>query len=478
DRGQRLCVGDARRLGARCEGRTLIGSIRDPGRPPGRMGGVILLLVGLDPYHRGCVSMGTESSEPSKGIRELVLRYCSDPESVYRTWFLGEDRLKAFRTIRRGIQSVVDDIAAGTFSRDFKGSSLEVVMTAITEQKQVFQGAAHAFYWKPKLRIPDIYEDRANQLGFGRFLSEALKATREDQLQAAIRRLDALSIKGMGPAAANLLYFLHPTLMPAFNTAILNGFNALTSAHLKLGSWTDYLAMREGLLDLNRQYSDQFSRDLGAASGFLFDIGIGKIAMMGNVETALAFEEKKLQRTLEKRHQEVLADAQEASLHARMQAHLLKVGRALGYEVWVARNDRSASNCHGGGTLGENTLPKLPNLDLSQEVLGTVELIDVLWFKGNQVVCAFEVEKSTSIYSGILRLQDLSLSLSMPGPNLYLVAPDEREGEVRAQLARPTFRELDNKPALLTFSDIETHCEAICRFGTDHESLKRIARAI
>jgi hypothetical protein len=37
------------------------------------------------------------------------------------------------------------------------------------EQKQVFEGAAHPFYWKPKLRIPDIYENEENKRTFGRF---------------------------------------------------------------------------------------------------------------------------------------------------------------------------------------------------------------------------------------------------------------------------------------------------------------------
>jgi type II restriction enzyme len=373
---------------------------------------------------------------------------------------------------------VADDIFKGGFPRDFRGSSLEVVMTAITEQKQVFQGAAHAFYWKPKLRIPDIYEHRENQLGFARFLDETLKATREDQVLASIHRLDAQQIKGLGPAVANLLYFLHPTVFPAFNTAILQGFNALTGARLKLGSWRDYLVMREGTLGLNGQFPGHFSRDLGAVSGFLFDLGVGKIALNGNVEAALAFEEKKLQKILEKRHQEVLADVEESTQHARMQAHLMKVGRALGCEVWVARNDRQALDCHGKGRLGERSLSCLPPLGLVPEVLATVELIDVLWLQNNQVVCAFEVEKSTSIYSGILRLQDLSLSLPTLALQMYLVAPDGREGEVRAQLVRPIFRELANKPALIAFSDLEAHCEALCRFGSDPSVLGRIAKGL
>lgn len=421
--------------------------------------------------------MESAPTEATGVLDAAVDRYFADPESVYHTWFLGEDRLKAFRNIRRGLQTVIQDMVKGTFPRDYRGSSLESLMAAVIEQKQVFQGAAHAFYWKPKLRIPDIYEHRENQLGFARFLEEAFKAAGEDQILDAIHRLDGLRIKGMGPVSANILYFLHPTLMPPFNTAILGGFNALTGSTLKLGSWRDYLVMRKGIQALNDRFATRFSRDLGAVSGFLFDVGIGKIAMDSNVGTALAFEEKKIRKTLEKRHQEVLDDAKEFSLHARMQAHLLKVGQALGYQVWIARNDRSAPNCHGGGRLGETALAALPTLDLGADVINTVELIDVLWLQGNSVVCAFEVEKSTSIYSGILRLQDLSLSLSGLDPDLFLIAPDDREGEVRAQLLRPAFRQLANRPSLITFTDLEAHCEALCRFGSDQTALKRIARS-
>lgn len=96
-------------------------------------------------------------------LTTLIERYKADPESVYNTWFVGgEQRMKAFRSIRRGVKDTCDAIAAGRFGNDFKGSPLEVVLNAITEQKDVFEGAAHPFYWKPKLRIPDIYENDAN----------------------------------------------------------------------------------------------------------------------------------------------------------------------------------------------------------------------------------------------------------------------------------------------------------------------------
>lgn len=67
----------------------------------------------------------------SKDIAKIVKQHKSDPESVYNTWFVGSaDRLKAFRSIRRGVLQVIQDIKKGNFGNDFKGSSLEVVLTS------------------------------------------------------------------------------------------------------------------------------------------------------------------------------------------------------------------------------------------------------------------------------------------------------------------------------------------------------------
>ena len=49
--------------------------------------------------------------------------------------------------------------------------TLQDFVGAVAEQRQIFKGADHAFLWKPKLRIPDIYENRGNQRAFGQFLN-------------------------------------------------------------------------------------------------------------------------------------------------------------------------------------------------------------------------------------------------------------------------------------------------------------------
>jgi len=95
-----------------------------------------------------------------------------------------------------------------------------------------------------------------------------------------------------------------------------------------------------------------------------------------------------------------------------------------------------------------------------------------------RVVAAFEVEKSTSIYSGILRLEDLARSLPGLDRDLYLVAPDGREKQVMAQLARPAFRsDLSHVSlAFIPFSDLCHHCDGLCMFGENHTVLRKLAR--
>jgi type II restriction enzyme len=411
-------------------------------------------------------------------LQNLLNKYKSDEEAVFNTWFINNDeRLKAFRSVRRGVQNVVQDIKSQQFGNDFKGSSLEFVLNCITEQKQLFKGASHAFYWKPKLRIPDIYENEANKVAFGQFLENCCHATREEQIIKEIIHLDQRKIKGLGPAVANILYFLHPEIIPPCNTAIVRGFNHLFKDKVKLGSWQEYLRMREVIIEKNNQYRNTLSKDLGAFSGFLFDVGVKKI-MVGDEGTLSEKEQLKIERLLKKRHQEVLGEKKEEDLHTEMQYHLLRIGHSLGYDVISASNDRS--RCHEGHNFSFISLSQFPNTGLDKDINRTIALIDVIWFqKGtNKIVGAFEVEKSTSIYSGILRLTDLYFSFPEDPSLLFLIIPDNREKELLLQLSRPAIRSHKIEIYYILFSDLRQHCDAICMLGESKEILKKIAKVV
>ncbi len=415
-------------------------------------------------------------------LRELIRRWRDDPGATYRSWFLWDERLKNFRSIRRGLQVVVAEIEAGRFGVAYRGSSLETVVHSIAEQRQIFKGADHAWLWKPKLRIPDIYESPENQRAFGRLLDNCSCCDTAEEVIGHIRAIDQRKIKGLGPAAANLLYFLHPTLIPPFNTAIVNGYNAVSGAKVKLGSWDHFLAMRAGILDLNDCYRDLLSNDLGAIGGFLFDVGSGRYPAppldqegsaardwLGQLEQARA-EASRLDKA-------VAAQGETDRTHAEIQAWLRDLGLALGHDVWIAANDRG--RLHQGVPLGQGCLERLPDAIATSPGADSIRLIDVLWLsKGGGVAAVFEVEHSTSIYSGIVRMLDLALSGGdlHATAGLFLVAPDAREADVRAQLRRPAFSRIaDLDFAYLAYGELERNKDAIARFGSDLKAIRAIA---
>ena len=138
----------------------------------------------------------------------------------------------------------------------------------------------------------------------------------------------------------------------------------------------------------------------------------------------------------------------EPTLHREVQWLLLKLGCDLGLDVWVAQNDRNREFRGQRFIALKNLKSELP-LQFDEVTNRTIKLIDVLWLKGNAIVAAFEIECTTSIYSGLLRMSDLIAmqpNLKIP---LYLVAPDERRMKVKTEVNRATFSRLSPPMSLM-----------------------------
>lgn len=426
-------------------------------------------------------SIHAQDSDP---VRHLLARWRDDPGATYQSWFLWEERLKNFRSIRRGLQAVISEIEAGSFGTQYRGSSLETVVHSIAEQRQIFKGADHAFLWKPKLRIPDIYESPNNQRAFGRFLNSCLCCSSDQAVLDAIHALDRHKIKGVGPAAANLLYFLHPTRVPPFNTAIVKGYNAITQSKVKLGSWPDYLVMRQGMMALNQTYRGLLSNDFGAIAGFLFDVGSGRYPappQADDPDAQARFEsDLAMVRAESTQAAKALQLARESDhTHTEIQGWLRDLGRQLSYAVWIASNDRG--RIYNGEALGQHCLPRLPASLEALQSIDMIRLIDVLWLdEAGRVAAAFEVEHSTSIYSGIVRMLDLALGApDHLGSYYFLVAPDNREQDVRAQFLRPAFSRVQElKLRYLPYGELRQHREAIARFGNGLKGIEAISKSL
>lgn len=134
-------------------------------------------------------------------------------------------------------------------------------------------------------------------------------------------------------------------------------------------------------------------------------------------------------------------DKKSYSDHTEIQYMLLKLGSDMGFDVWAARNDKGREFKGKKISNIPRIKSELPN-QFDEVTNRTIEMIDVLWLQKNNYVAAFEIESTTSIYSGLLRMSDLIAMQPNVNIPLYLVAPDERREKVISEINRATFSKL------------------------------------
>jgi len=90
-------------------------------------------------------------------------------------------------------------------------------------------------------------------------------------------------------------------------------------------------------------------------------------------------------------------------------------------------------------------LEELP-LSHDRAALDTIKMIDVIWTNGRSIARAFEVEHTTAVYSGLLRMADLLALIPNMDIRFDIVAPDERKDKVFHEMRRPVFALLQAGP--------------------------------
>lgn len=87
--------------------------------------------------------------------------------------------------------------------------------------------------------------------------------------------------------------------------------------------------------------------------------------------------------------------------HTKVQALIAKIGESMGFRIWLPLADRQRV-LEAWDPDEDNTLLNHLPLNYDNVTLWTIENIDVLWIQRNAIIRAFEIEHSTSIYSGLL----------------------------------------------------------------------------
>jgi len=132
------------------------------------------------------------------------------------------------------------------------------------------------------------------------------------------------------------------------------------------------------------------------------------------------------------------------SIH--VQAEIAEIGAKLGFRIWIPAADRAKVLEIVQPAQRISFLEILP-LNYDENTLDTIRQIDVLWLKGRSMARAFEVEHTTAIYSGILRMADLLALQPNMQIRLHIVAPSERRDKVIREIKRPVFRYWNRVPS-------------------------------
>ena len=192
--------------------------------------------------------------------------------------------------------------------------------------------------------------------------------------------------------------------------------------------------------------------------------------------------------SFQQKYPPALALLPKISRHTKMQGILAEIGQKLGHRVWIARNDHSKDYTFGDyrfgddtfgdyrfGKLKELTMEGFPVGGLEKKVEKISKLIDVIWLDKNdqfKVVALFEIECTTAIHSGLLRMGDFVANVKLnpvtfinPYFPIYVVIPKQRKIELKTQLSRPIFQylELHKSCKGINIEDIERCWEDIIK---------------
>lgn len=138
--------------------------------------------------------------------------------------------------------------------------------------------------------------------------------------------------------------------------------------------------------------------------------------------------------------------------HVRMQWMLARLGLKAGERVWVpAADQKRLRKAYGFESFDEEFAA---GIDLPHSY---VENIDVVWKQEFRIGAAYEIENSTSIYSGLLRFADLNILAPNTVYPMFVVAPASRKNRLREQLRRPVFErmKLRTKVRFLSYESVQ-----------------------
>lgn len=144
--------------------------------------------------------------------------------------------------------------------------------------------------------------------------------------------------------------------------------------------------------------------------------------------------------------------------HQDVQGILIELGNSMGYDTYVADPSKS----YGEERLGDKaTLDKVPDDYVPKRMYEDVRNIDVIWFEDNLPLYLFEVEHTTGVTDGLLRLFQIR---KLGSSFLYIIAPSKVETKFNREINKDPFFEIKERYSFRSYEELVEFFEATRAF--------------
>lgn len=261
------------------------------------------------------------------------------------------------------------------------------------------------------------------------------------------------TVKGLGPSSiTEILVFVFPDRYSLWNDKPKNvlpllGMKSILPDRVYKYSinGSDYVKCHQALALVKQELEDYgFSRmdflDLDIFMWLLFLEVVKKEALEAKVGRGIIGEKPEI-------------DTSKLS-HWDVMGLLLELGNLLGFDTYVA--DRAKKSKLLEKSLGEIALlNEIPPFTY-QRHLETVKNVDVIWFKEEFPAYCFEVEHTTGVTMGLLRLYQIRKFIDT---KFFVIAPTEIISKFEAEIAKDPFSQIKDRYIFRSYDDLATFYE-------------------
>lgn len=142
----------------------------------------------------------------------------------------------------------------------------------------------------------------------------------------------------------------------------------------------------------------------------------------------------------------VSPEIKEITGHSDAEFILLKLGQILGYDTYSPDRNKDAYSQKLEDLISLDAIPQFTTPSL----LDTIKNIDVIWFEDEFPICCFEVEHTTGVTTGLLRLYQTS----QLNTKLFVIAPADVLKKFETEMNKIPFRKIKNRYIFRSYEDL------------------------